>query len=146
MAELKLSNGAVALVDKADLAMLSAWKWRQHAAGYPYRTVRKRGGWTNLYMHRLLLPPEEGEEVDHINRNPLDNRMANLRSVPHWRNAHNRQSRPAKSGVRGVCQPKGRRKWRAVIYINRRCIQIGNFETKQEAVDARRAAERQHGV
>ena len=41
------------------------------------------------YLHRVLIQPPDDLVVDHINRNPLDNRKANLRAVPRWVNNQN---------------------------------------------------------
>jgi hypothetical protein len=53
--------------------------------------------------------------------------------------AYNRRPRSSKSGVVGV-YPHGQ-KWEARITRNRNRIQLGVFDSKEEAVAARRAAE-----
>ena len=45
---------------------------------------------TTQRIHNYLLPPTPGRVVDHINRNPADNRIANLRLATATENAHNR--------------------------------------------------------
>ena len=45
------------------------------------------------------------------------------------------------SGVRGVSYRKNRGKWRAYIKIKRKNIHLGNFDTKEDAIAARKAAE-----
>lgn len=60
----------------------------------------------------------------------------NLRILAHWENLHNRKKG---SGVR---KPKGRNKWHAIIYVNRKRIHLGFFDTKEEAMNARLNAER----
>ena len=139
--ELGLSNGQTALVDDADFPLVSRWKWKAHGRGYVYRHTRQG----KLYLHRLLMGAEKGQEVDHINRNPLDNRRENMRIVAHWINAHNRQSRPT-TGERGVRQPKGRNRWNAYIYVNGTYLWLGSHMTKELAVAARNKAEVAHGL
>ena len=148
MAQITLTNGAIALIDDEDLAMVSRWSWKQHRARYAYRTVRNGKGWKNVYLHQLLIgPPPEGMEVDHENRNRLDNRRPNLRFLPHWKNSHNRDTgRPTNSGHRGIGKPKGRTRWSAILYAKNRIVWRGNFKTLDEAVIARAAAALALGV
>ena len=132
------SSGAKILVDSEDFPFLNQWKWKINRSGYAYRTIRsKEDGkrWKSILMHRLICCPKGKEEVDHINRNKLDNRKQNLRIVAHWVNSHNREK-----GT-GVKKPKGRNKWYAQIYVNGERKFLGCFDTKEEAMAARIAAE-----
>lgn len=64
---------AWALVDAQDLDLLNRWLWSLNGRGYAYGSPG--------FMHRVLLglKKRDGREIDHINRNRLDNRRANLR-------------------------------------------------------------------
>ena len=133
------TSGVDILVDSEDFPFLNQWKWKINNSGYVYRTIRaKEDGkkWKTILMHRLICCPKENEEVDHINRCKTDNRKQNLRILAHWENLHNRKKG---SGVR---KPKGRNKWHAIIYVNRKRIHLGFFDTKEEAMNARLNAER----
>ena len=133
------TSGVDILVDSEDFPFLNQWKWKINNSGYVYRTIRaKEDGkkWKTILMHRLICCPKENEEVDHINRCKTDNRKQNLRILAHWGNLHNRKKG---SGVR---KPKGRNKWHAIIYVNRKRIHLGFFDTKEEAMNARLNAER----
>jgi hypothetical protein len=83
--------------------------------------------------------PENG--LDHKNRIKSDNRFANLRDVSQSTNMHNAQRR-SKSGVVGVVWDNRRQKWRAQIKIGYKHIYLGRFDTFEQAVAERRAAER----
>ena len=82
-------------------------------------------------------------QLDHINRIRTDNRIANLRDVSHKQNGQNR-SKPSNntSGHPGVCWHKQKSKWRAQIMHNYKQIHLGCFTTIEEAISARKAAEK----
>ena len=83
------------------------------------------------------------EQIDHINRNRLDNRIANLREVSHKQNQQNR-SKPSNntSGHPGVVWNKQRSKWQARIRHNYKQIHLGYFSILEEAIAARKAGEK----
>ena len=90
-----------------------------------------------LYMHQLIFPVKvKGNYVDHINHNRLDNRKENLREVNNSENQFNSH----KTVVAGVGFHKLSQKWRARITVNQREIYLGLFDTKEEAIEARRKA------
>lgn len=76
-------NGGVCLIDEADLEFLEQFSWHIDDNGYAKATVyvEERKSYTTLRMHQLLLGRQDGMVIDHINRNPLDNRKKNLRHV-----------------------------------------------------------------
>lgn len=99
--------------------------------------------------HRVVWAIHYGEwptlQIDHINGEPLDNRIANLRQVTNEENSRNIKL-PANntSGRIGV----SRRKcgdWRAEICVDQQRINLGVFPTLEAASEARAKAERQHG-
>lgn len=74
--------------------------------------------------------------IDHINRNPSDNRFSNLRKVTMMESGRNRKRpRTNTSGFIGV-SPVGRR-WRATMCIKKKTRHIGYFRTPEEAALAR---------
>jgi hypothetical protein len=97
--------------------------------------VAGRGG-SGVYMHKLLCG---GAEVDHANRNGLDNRRCNLRPATRSGNAYNIAPRGA-SGVVGVTWDRRRNKWSAQITVNGKHHSLGRFTTKGEAAQARLSA------
>lgn len=131
-----LSNGGSAVVDQEDFAHLSKWKWHRSQGGYARRT-----GWkVVISMHRLITTCPSGLEVDHINRDKLDNRRENLRVVNHSINQHNTPAQcDNTSGYKGVCFDKSRNRWRAATKHGGRHILIGRYATAEEADAAYRA-------
>lgn len=84
--------------------------------------------------------------LDHINGDKADNRIANLRIVDDVENGRNYpKSRRNKSGQTGVRWNKTKGKWRARITVEGRVIELGDFVVFDDAVSARKAAERRHG-
>src|SRR3954466_3760097 len=69
-----------------------------------------KGDWAEA-LHRYLLRPPNGIEVDHINRNPLDNRRSNLRLGTHAQNSRNKFQKNSPSGFKGVYWAKDKKKW-----------------------------------
>jgi hypothetical protein len=105
----------------------------------------------NYWAHRLAWAYTHGSlptnaEIDHINRNKSDNRLANLRISNTWQNGRNK-SLPSNnsSGICGVYWTLSEKKWVAGIRVNNRHIALGRFERKEDAAEARKAAERRYG-
>ena len=84
-------------------------------------------------------------QVDHIDGNPINNRIENLRDVSHQENQRNASMQlNNKTGVIGVCSVRS--KFRVRIHgDNGNRIHIGYFSTIKEAADARRNAEKRFG-
>jgi hypothetical protein len=99
-----------------------------------------------LLAHRIIwkmVHDAEPEQIDHINRDPLDNRLCNLRAATPAQNAWNRRTGRT-NGFRGVTR-RGRR-WRARIIVHRREILLGMFDSPLRAYEAyMRAALRYRG-
>ena len=106
----------------------------------------------DLYAHRIVWemhhgPIPEGLVIDHINGNPLDNRLSNLRLATKTQNYHNQGlGMKNRSGIKGVHFDKARGKWRAEIRFYNKVVGLGRFDTKGMAAVARaKAALRYHG-
>jgi hypothetical protein len=81
--------------------------------------------------------------IDHIDGNPNNNRIANLREATHRQNQQAQKRRPQNtSGFKGVSRRHGR--WAAQIRIDGRKTGLGLFDTKTEAHHAYLKAARQH--
>jgi hypothetical protein len=138
--QIPLSRGLSALVDAADYAWLSQWKWNAHASGrrhhYAARSVQRDGKRQHVYMHRLLTG--ESGEVDHINGNKLDNRRANLRVVSHPENTRNQRTKRLGCTTEhiGVYREADGR-WRAQITRDYRTKNLGTYASLEQAVAAR---------
>ena len=132
-------------VDEDDLDAVSRYCWYIGDVGYP---TTNTGKWphqrTAVRLHQFLLGPAgPGLEWDHINRDKLDNRRANLRAVSRRGNTRNTGPRSDNtSGVRGVTWNRPTKRWRAQIGAATGYRHLGMFDSKQDAIAARQAAER----
>lgn len=93
--------------------------------------------------HRVIWAIVHGEwpdnDVDHINRNRMDNRLVNLRLAKRCDNCRNRTSRRGSlSKYLGVSFDKSRNRWLARIGAgkDRKVLHIGSFATEEEAARA----------
>lgn len=135
MKTIPLTKGQLAIVDDEDYAELSQYKWH-YSTGYAYRRGRASRGEDNkkcISMHRQLLSPPNGMDVDHINQVRSDNRRANLRIVTHRDNTLNARVCRGRSTYRGVSWEKRRKHWIANIVVNYKQLYLGSFKTEQEA-------------
>ena len=114
-----------------------------------YLRVRVAGH--HYYVHRLIYMLVTGRDpremqIDHVNQNRPDNRWCNLRLVTKSENLQNKcQYANNKSGVTGVYFRKDSGQWRAAIGSGSTRISLGSFKTKELAIEARLAAENEHG-
>lgn len=101
-------------------------------------------------LHRLAFLYMKGyipDEVDHRDNNPTNNKWNNLREATKNENAHNCPVRKDNSsGYKGVTWDKKVKKWRARIALNGERINLGYFDSKEEAHLAYKdAAVKMHG-
>ena len=138
-AEIVLKNSkceevARAIIDLDDIDKCKPYKWHLRKNNYVIATIPNGAKQSNekIHLHRLISGYYGNELViDHINRNPLDNRKSNLRIVNHQTNIANN----AGTGVRRV--PSGR--YRAIVTRHYNSIYIGTYDTYDEALNARKA-------
>lgn len=85
--------------------------------------------------------------IDHINRNPSDNRWCNLREATRAQNNYNiKKSVRNTSGYKGVSFHKNTNKWKATINVKCKPIHLGLFDNKEQAAEAYiQAAKKYHG-
>ena len=98
------------------------------------------------FLHNLIMRPPEGYEVDHINGNVLDNRRGNLRLVTHSQNCKNKKQYTNSSYHMGVSYRKDRpsKPWCSQIIVDGKRIGLGQYKTKEEALQVRLEAEKKY--
>jgi hypothetical protein len=127
------------LIDRADLELVSGFTWRAVALGDMTRRTyaQAQRGNLYLYMHRLIIGAGDRDLVDHVNRNGLDNRSANLRLCTSSQNQGNRGADRRRLGTtsvhKGVCWDKSRQRWGAYIHYDGRTRALGRFDSETSA-------------
>lgn len=134
-------------------ATKNAWStWNSRWAGKPAFNRENHNGyfagcldWKQYLTHRIIWKMVYGEdpiEIDHIDGNPKNNKIDNLRSVGRFEQTRNAKVRSDNtSGHAGIHWDRSRQKW--TVSISDRYA--GRFENLDEAVAFRRRAERDHG-
>ena len=142
MVELILTTGEKAIVDSSDYESLNSHRWRRSRNRpdgqiYPHAII----GGQHVRMHRFLMNPPPGMQVDHINGNTLDNRRSNLRIGTHAQNKGNTRKQKSRRGnsklssqFKGVFREIGG-KWVAQIGSRPR-QHLGTFSKEEDAAKA----------
>lgn len=138
LAFVTLTKGQVATIDAADVHLVEGRNWYALAvAGGGFYAAREHDG-KMLAMHRHITAAPKGKDVDHANRDTLDNRRANLRVCTRSQNRANSAARPSKTGVKGVWERGGR--YMASVQKAGRTRHLGPFDTVEAASAAYLAA------
>lgn len=135
--------------------MAGVWNGR-YANQKAFRTVRSNGYlWgcilnRGVMAHRVIFALACGAwpkgQIDHLNHDRQDNRLINLRVVAHSENGKNQKLRSTNSsGVNGVSWSKDRGKWVAQMVADSKPMMLGRFANFEDAVVARKSAERKYG-
>jgi hypothetical protein len=130
--------------------------WRSRWAGKEAFTTKDKGyhvggvDTLGLMAHRVAWAIYHGEwpsdQIDHINGITYDNRIINLRVVTTTENARNANMKSNNtSGITGVTWDNGKRRWKAQIMVNGRCVNLGRFKTIEEAAAVRKEAATKYG-
>jgi hypothetical protein len=141
MREIILKNGLKTKVDDDDFEKYGKLKWRMDLTNNQYiktsQYQKDTGKTKTIYLHRLIMKEyiKDGFEIDHINRNRLDNRKSNLRICKRHQNMGNvLKHQDNNSGYKGVCWDKARKKWIARICYKYKTFNLGRFSDIFDAV------------
>lgn len=140
MKKIRIAKDAYTIVDDEDYQYLSQFKWYYNKhRGYAHFGGRHSDLFRNkALMHRVILGLNDKSsshiEVDHINRDKLDNRKSNLRLCDHSSNQSNSKLRVNNSsGYRGVHWNKATKMWRCKITRHGKTYELGYFSDRIEA-------------
>ena len=127
-----------AVIDVADLPIVGEYRWHM-SEGYARRGEWIDGKHVGTLLHRQLLGLDRSgvPDVDHIDRDRLNNRRANLRTLTRAENGQNKSKRKGSpSPFKGVHFHPKTGKWQAAV----RGQYLGLFSTQEEAGAAAREA------
>ena len=139
MKSVLLTQNKFTIIDDEDYKLISDYKWcvseKRNNTFYAVTNTKDR---KRLYLHRLIMEANKGDEIDHINHDTLDNRRSNLRITNPQQQQWNRTKGhfPCSSEYKGVHWFKwGKRhkRWKAVITVTRKTIFLGYFLHEIEA-------------
>lgn len=139
-----LTNGGFTIVDPERVGELSKFRWNLSPRGYVTRS--KPGVARHIYLHREILGATSADlDVDHRFGNKLDNRRENLRFSTVSQNGANAKKQAGRSSIyKGVCWDKSRGQWHAMIKVNYKSINLGNFDSEADGAKAYNAAALKH--
>lgn len=126
-----------AIIDTEDVEKCKLYKWHiktSRKTNYVTATINNS---TKIFLHRLILNYTGKDDIDHKNRNGLDNRKNNLEIVTHSKNLIN-QSKDRK-GIK--ITPSG--KYSVTITKDYKSIYIGTYNSFNEALEKRLEKERE---
>lgn len=143
-------SGQEVVVDASQKEFVRSRKW--YATGPKHKQyiscfLYKDGKQKSVSLHRALMGSPDGMQVDHINGNPLDNRLCNLRIAKRAENMWNmgRNSKNT-SGYKGVSWMATNNKWQVKIRVNGERKWLGLFDTAEEGYAVYcEAARKYHG-
>ncbi len=153
-----LSQGYVTVVDDEDYEWLNQWNWSVTKYVFPNGRVKLRADRTvptvcadgktkdvTWLMHRVIVGARDGELVDHVDGDGLNNRRSNLRKATPTQNGQNRKSnRNSSSRYKGVSWNARKEEWIAQIQINKKVAYLGHFADEIEAARAYDRAAKEH--
>ena len=127
-----MKNGKKSIISTEFLDLVKPYTWCVEGTGY----VMSRSNGKAIKLHRLITNAQKGQFVDHIDGNPLNNTVSNLRLCRKQQNEFNTKIRSDnKSGYKGVCLTRNG-KYRAYISLNGTQYNLGVFSTKEDAARA----------
>lgn len=125
------AKGEEFFFDKEDLDKVRNYSWYVGGKGY----IRTSLNPSTTPLHRFILgiTSNDAINIDHVNRNKLDNRKCNLRMATYSENNYNRVKKGS-SKYKGVYKQGD--KWRCVITKDGKKTHIGYYTSEEEAAMA----------
>ena len=139
--EIPLTQGKIAIVDDEDFELVIQYKWRSHKGRNTFYARSDKVG----YLHKFIMSPDQGMQIDHRDGNGLNCIRSNLRIATCSQNATNAGVRKNNtSGYKGVHFKKNEGKYEAYITYNGKRIGLGLYEDSRDAAHAYDHAAREY--
>jgi hypothetical protein len=150
MIKIPLTKGEVVTVDDCD-GDLAEFKWHYQSGGYAARRshANECPKWKIVLMHRAILERKLdrrlrlGEQVDHVNRDGLDNRRCNIRLATDQQNKRNRGKIPGGLS-RYIGVTRSRNRWLAQMTVDYKHLHLGAFDSEKTAARTRDMGTAEH--
>jgi hypothetical protein len=141
MKTIPLSQGKFAIVDDEDFVRLNQFKWfafKNHQVWYSGRNDRTGPKRKTVYLHHEVLRCPTSRQVDHRDRDGLNNQKYNLRYASNVQNQMNKVGwgKVGLKGVRIQANHKGSNPFQARIQLNGKVFSLGTYPTSIEAAKA----------
>ena len=125
------------MVSKCDEKRVAKHYWNIQNQGYIQTKIKGQ----TMKLGRFILKAKEGQVIDHINHNLMDNTRENLRLTNASGNCQNRRKqRRGHTGIgrptsqyKGVFWVKSKKKYKASICVNKKSYFLGYFDDEKEA-------------
>lgn len=143
----RTKNGKVFIIDSDDEWVLDRFVFHERNGYIMTNATTDSGKRVLLFLHRIIMNPDDCEMVDHKNLNKADNRKRNIRVCTRSQNMANRRTfSNSTTGLKGVFNnPKRSGKpYRSQIKVQGKVIHLGYFNTKEEAKDVFNSASVYH--
>lgn len=125
------------IIDYDDFDKFNKYNWflvKKNIYYYVATDIPFNGKYKRKYLHQIVYGEKKGFVIDHINRNPLDNRKDNLRFVDKSVNGFNSKIRIDNiSGFRNISFDKTRNKWVVRRVINGKYKFLGRYNNLEDA-------------
>ena len=133
------SDNSSFLIDREDFDTINKFTWFKGRRGYPIAHLKLEGKKLTRPVHKVILS-DVGKDmnIDHINRDRMDNRRSNLRVCSHQENMFNQRKRNTNtSGYIGVAYHKAANKYESYINLDAKKHYLGLYDTAIEAARVR---------